>query len=133
MISVRIAPCHPQDSWGRVRVSSGPPTKTKLHRNVRLFCFNLFAMFYVYIIHSQKYYKYYKGFSENPKQRLIDHNLGKSKYTKSFLPWELVHLEIYKSKSEALIREKKLKKYSKSQIIELSKSLKNKITKIDIG
>ena len=90
-------------------------------------------MFYVYIINSLKFDKYYRGFSENIKQRLIDHNLGKSKYTKSFLPWKFVHIEIYNTKSDALIREKKLKKYSKAQILELSKSKKNQLSEINIG
>jgi len=90
-------------------------------------------MFYVYIIYSKKFDKYYKGFSENPKQRLLDHNLGKSKYTKLFIYWELIHLEIYDTKKDALIREKKLKKYSKNQILELSNSKRNQIENLQLG
>jgi len=47
------------------------------------------------------------------------HNLGLSRYTAKFKPWDLVYLEAYQSKSHALIRERSLKKYAKSQIIEL--------------
>ena len=70
------------------------------------------------------------GFSTNPKQRLIQHNLGESKFTSNFGPWKLVHVEIYTTKKDALIREKKLKKYSKAQIIELSNSQLNKINEL---
>ncbi|MBI1835871.1 MAG: GIY-YIG nuclease family protein [Flavobacteriia bacterium] len=86
--------------------------------------------FYTYIIYSKVFDKYYKGFSTNPKQRLVQHNLGESKYTSNFRPWELVHIETFTTKKEALIREKKLKKYSKAQIIELSNSHLNKINEL---
>jgi putative endonuclease len=86
--------------------------------------------FYTYIIYSEVFDKYYKGFSTNPKQRLIQHNLGESKFTSNFGPWKLVHVEIYTTKKDALIREKKLKKYSKAQIIELSNSQLNKINEL---
>ena len=49
--------------------------------------------FYTYIIYSEVFDKYYKGFSINPKQRLIQHNLGESKFTSNFGPWKLVHVE----------------------------------------
>ena len=81
--------------------------------------------FYVYIIYSNKFDKYYKGFTQDVQKRLENHNSGKSRYTKNFLPWELVFLQSFETKTEALIREKKLKKYSKTQIIELINSNKN--------
>jgi putative endonuclease len=65
--------------------------------------------FYTYIIYNEVFDKYYKGFSTNPKQRLKQHNLGESKFTSNFGPWKLVHVEIYITKKDALIREKKLK------------------------
>jgi putative endonuclease len=87
-------------------------------------------MFYVYIIYSESSDKYYKGFSGNVSLRIQQHNLGESAYTKNFTPWILVHVEIYGSKTEALIREKKVKKYSKLQIKELLNSKLNKISEI---
>ncbi len=84
-------------------------------------------MYYVYIIYSKEKDCYYKGFSENPIKRLEQHNNGESRYTSKYNDWELFHLEIYLSKKEALIREKSLKKYSKQQVLELSKSTKNKL------
>ena len=70
-------------------------------------------MYYVYILYSEGYDKYYRGYSEDPYRRLEEHNLGMSRYTSHYLPWELVHLESYEYKTEALKREKVLKKYSK--------------------
>jgi len=84
--------------------------------------------FYVYIIQSELDQSYYKGFSENYLERLEQHNNGWAKYTSRKIPWKLVHVESFLSKTEALKREKALKKYSQSQIIELSKSDKNYLT-----
>ncbi len=84
-------------------------------------------IFYVYIIYSKKYDKYYKGFSSNPFKRLEQHNNKKSRYTSNFTPWKLVYLEIFHLKSKALNREKSLKKYSKKQILELLEYSKNKL------
>ena len=84
-------------------------------------------MFYVYIIYSKQYDKYYKGFSLNPYKRLEQHNNKKSRYTSKFTPWDLVYLEKFNLKSEALKRKKSIKKYSKEQILELLKSPKNKL------
>ena len=81
--------------------------------------------FFVYIIQSQKDNSYYKGFSENPKQRLEQHNNGESQYTSAKLPWTLVYIEELPTKRDALIREKTLKKYSHSQIEKLRATIKN--------
>ncbi|WP_410478372.1 GIY-YIG nuclease family protein [Pedobacter agri] len=86
--------------------------------------------FYVYIIQSAKDESFYKGFTENPISRLIQHNNGESKYTSLKIPWRFVYLEEVSSKKCALIREKVLKKYSHSQIYQLIGSLKNEISKI---
>jgi putative endonuclease len=71
--------------------------------------------FYVYIIQSEADLSYYKGFSENPLGRLLQHNNGDCTYTSGKLPWKLVYVEQCLTKREALIREKALKKYSHAQ------------------
>lgn len=83
--------------------------------------------FYVYIIKSLADQSYYKGFTENPIIRLERHNNGESKYTKDKLPWDLVYLECFEQKKDALIREKRLKKYSHQQIEQLISSGMNKL------
>jgi len=80
---------------------------------MELFCF---MPFYVYIIQSQVDQSYYKGFSENPPKRLVQHNAGECTYTSRKTPWVLVYVEEIQSKRDALIREKVLKKYAHKQI-----------------
>ncbi len=67
--------------------------------------------FYVYIIYSPKHDKYYKGFTLNPHKCIGEHNDGLSRYTSNFRPWNLVFLEKFNDKKEALKRERGLKKY----------------------
>jgi len=87
-------------------------------------------MFYVYIIYSENFDKYYKGFTTNPQKRIAQHNAGESRYTSNFIPWKIVFLQVFSTKREALIREKKIKKYSKDQILQLIKSPKNNVSNI---
>jgi putative endonuclease len=63
---------------------------------------------FVYIIQSEKDGSYYKGYSLDPLLRLSFHNLGKSNYTSKKIPWKLVAIFSFSTKSEALIREKKI-------------------------
>ncbi len=66
-------------------------------------------MHYVYIIYSQEKSLYYKGYSTRPYIRLEEHNEGLSRYTKDKGSWELVFLQSFSTKKEALKREKSLK------------------------
>ena len=84
--------------------------------------------YYVYILQSAVDSSYYKGFSERPKERLLQHNNGESLYTSNKTPWVLVYVEAAAAKREALIREKALKKYSHEQISRLITSQKNIIS-----
>ena len=81
--------------------------------------------YYVYIIYSEKFDKYYKGYSMNPQRRLEEHNTGLTRYSSAYKPWKLVYLEYFETKKEALQREKRIKKYSKEQIKRLIKTPKN--------
>jgi putative endonuclease len=85
--------------------------------------------FTVYIIRSQLDGTYYKGFSENPLNRLLQHNMGECTYTSRKMPWQLVYIEELPTKREALIRERALKKYAHSQIQKLILTEKNVIKK----
>ena len=67
-------------------------------------------MHYVYVLKSLTYGTLYIGNSENPEKRLEEeHNKGKVRYTKGRVPWELQHTETYKTRSEAVRRERFLK------------------------
>ena len=62
----------------------------------------------------------YTGWTNDPEHRIAMHNAGKgAKYTKSRLPVELVRLEEYNSKEEAMKREAALKKLSRKEKLEL--------------
>ena len=67
-------------------------------------------MFSIYVIQSIKHWKYYIGYSEDIHKRLQYHNLWKVKSTKPYTPYKIIYSEEYKTKTEALKREKELKK-----------------------
>ncbi len=59
---------------------------------------------------------YYTGWTTDPAHRLETHNSGKgAKYTRSRRPVEMVHLEEYSTKSEALRREIAIKRLSRDE------------------
>jgi putative endonuclease len=70
-------------------------------------------MWYVYIIRSvSSPAQEYTGLSEDLKQRLKDHNAGKSTHTSKYMPWELVWYCAFPEKKPALDFEKYLKSHS---------------------
>ena len=67
-------------------------------------------MFYVYYLRSKSFPdKTYIGFTRNPKQRLLEHNAGKSEYTKDCKPWVLVGFLGFDQEAKALRFEHHLK------------------------
>jgi putative endonuclease len=66
-------------------------------------------MFYIYIIRSQRLQRYYVGSTQAVQKRLQEHNSGKSASTRAGVPWELVHTESFSRRSEAVLRERKIK------------------------
>ncbi len=62
--------------------------------------------YYVYDLKSANFDRHYVGFTRNVVRRLRQHNSGKTMSTKPYLPWELIFLEEFDSKEEALKREK---------------------------
>lgn len=60
-------------------------------------------MWYVYLIRSLAFSdQEYTGATENLKQRLADHNAGKSAHTAKFMPWELIWYSAFSDKYKAL-------------------------------
>ncbi|HLV38078.1 GIY-YIG nuclease family protein [Xanthomarina sp.] len=66
-------------------------------------------LYYTYVLKSNVDGRLYKGHTDDVEKRLREHNAGKTKSTKGFIPWELVYFEIFKSKLEAVLREKYFK------------------------
>ena len=65
--------------------------------------------YFVYVLMSSKDGRLYKGQTNNLGNRIIEHNTGKTKSTKGYLPWELVYFESFKTREEAVLREKYFK------------------------
>ncbi|WP_318309742.1 GIY-YIG nuclease family protein [Flagellimonas crocea] len=63
-------------------------------------------MYYAYVLRSEVDGRLYKGHCENIEKRLKEHNTGKTKSTKGFMPWELFYFETFKTREEAIEREK---------------------------
>jgi putative endonuclease len=58
------------------------------------------------------------GSTDDLKWRMERHNRGWGKYTKKGIPWELVYYETYQTKTEALKREREIKRKKSRQYIE---------------
>jgi putative endonuclease len=65
----------------------------------------------VYILRSEKYFdRIYKGFTEkNVFERLKEHNQGKCKHTRKYMPWKIIAHFSFENKYIALDFEKYLK------------------------
>ena len=68
-----------------------------------------YMYFYVYVLQSKKDSKFYVGFTNNLKNRIEQHNLGKVKSTQNRKPFKLVYCEASLCQKDALEREKYLK------------------------
>ncbi len=66
-------------------------------------------MYTVYVLYSDKFNRTYTGFTNNLERRVKEHNSGQSRSTKAFMPWRIVHKEVYETRQEAREREKYLK------------------------
>lgn len=72
----------------------------------------------LYILKSLVNNKYYIGSTKDLDKRLQEHNNGKNKYTKFYMPYELIFKQSYNSIQEARKIEYKLKKLKSRKIIE---------------
>ena len=66
-------------------------------------------MYYVYLLKNSVSNKLYFGYTTNIRQRVIDHNKGKTRTTKTKGKWILVYYEAYFNKKDATQREWNLK------------------------
>jgi putative endonuclease len=70
-------------------------------------------VWYVYIIRSvSSPHQEYIGATADLKQRLLDHNTGKSTHTAKYRPWEVIWYSAFQHKYRALGFEKYLKSHS---------------------
>jgi putative endonuclease len=74
--------------------------------------------YFIYILYSETRDRFYIGSSADVSKRLIRHNAGATKSTKSGSPWKVVYSESFSSKTEALKREIYLKRMKSSFYLE---------------
>ncbi|MFA5032579.1 MAG: GIY-YIG nuclease family protein [bacterium] len=60
---------------------------------------------YVYVIANNEN-RLYVGMSECPEKRLQEHNSGKTKSTKGYMPWKIIYIQECKNRAEARVVEK---------------------------
>lgn len=71
----------------------------------------------------------YTGWTNNIEKRLKVHNKGKGgKYTRTRIPVELVYLETYETKQEAMSREAQIKHLTRTQKEALIASMENEVS-----
>ena len=75
-------------------------------------------MYYTYILKSLTSGRFYIGQTDNLESRLKRHNENTVKSTRNRGPWEMMYVEEYDSRSEAMIREKYLKSLKSRRSIE---------------
>ncbi|MEK7529344.1 MAG: GIY-YIG nuclease family protein [Patescibacteria group bacterium] len=68
-------------------------------------------MFFVYILYSKAFDRYYVGSTSCLETRVVGHNAGKTRSTKPFGPWEMVYHEGFQTRTEARKRENKIKRF----------------------
>ena len=77
--------------------------------------------YYVYMILCEGN-SFYTGYTKNLDSRIRLHKNGKgARYTRMHRPKKLVHVEAFRSRAEAMKREKKIKKMNHSQKRRLTK------------
>ncbi len=66
-------------------------------------------MYIVYVLYSDDFTRFYVGMTNNLERRLYEHNSRQNRSTKAYVPWRVIHKELFETRNEARIREKYLK------------------------
>ena len=74
--------------------------------------------YHVYILHSKLLDRYYIGSTQDITKRLEKHLSNNKGYTSRAKDWVVVYSESYLTKSEALLRERKIKSWKSKKMIE---------------
>ena len=73
--------------------------------------------YFLNVLESEIDGRLYKGQTTDNDKRIVEHNSGKTKSTKGYKPWKLVYFEKYKTRDEALLREKFFKTGSGRELL----------------
>ena len=79
---------------------------------------NFISVYYLYILQSETTGRFYTGQAQDVSERLSYHNANYSKSLRNRGPWRLVYTEQYKTRSEALLRERQIKSWKDRRMIE---------------
>ena len=83
-------------------------------------------MFIVYVLKSKTSGRFYVGQTNNLVKRLDYHNSGRTRSGRNRGPWEIAYTEEFATRSEAVRREKQIKKWKShrylQQLIERNRS-----------
>lgn len=92
-------------------------------------------MFYVYVLRLKKSERYYIGQTQDIAKRLKKHSRGETKSMKNRGEFDVVHVEKWSSRSEAMRREKEIKRYKGGEAFKrlLSDSADPQITLVELG
>ena len=82
--------------------------------------------FFIYILYSEKFDRYYVGHSSDTVKRLERHNKGMVPSTKFYRPWRMIYIEEFKTKSEAAARELEIKNKKSRKYIESLLQIKDR-------
>ena len=74
-------------------------------------------MYALYVLYSPSIRRFYVGITSDLEKRLYYHNHGRSPYTKGKGPWRLVYSEDYRTKQQAIRREREIKSWKSSKRI----------------
>ncbi|MBT8179519.1 MAG: GIY-YIG nuclease family protein [Eudoraea sp.] len=73
----------------------------------------------VYVLQSERDLLLYHGYSTNLRNRLIDHNRGRTKSTSKRRPLNLIYCEFFMSKRDAMRRESYFKTTQGKRMLKL--------------
>ena len=74
--------------------------------------------YHVYILYSDSRTKYYIGSTANVERRIKQHNTSPAGFTKAGRPWTLAYCEDFEHKSDALKRERYLKRMKSARFLQ---------------
>jgi len=80
--------------------------------------------YYVYMLRSLKDDNFYTGHTANLKDRLARHNRGEVRSTKARRPFVLIYWEAFKTRGEAMRRERRIKSLCRDAKLKLIQEFK---------
>ncbi len=76
-----------------------------------------FMCFYVYILYSETFKRYYIGQTQDLGERIHRHNNRMEKATSPYVPWTIVWFVEKATRGEAMILERKLKNLNRQRLL----------------